>query len=128
MRRLALVLVVGAAPTFAQVPRPATDLGAEFERLVTQIEQLLDRGLEPEQRDRLRARLAPLVSRLEAGTDDDRANETSRLERRLLRLRENRRGTFDNIPPALFEAYQRVLEDEERRLVDELRARGRRVD
>jgi hypothetical protein len=79
-------------------------------------------------RDQLRARLAPLVSRLEAGTDDDRASENARLERRLARLRENRRGTFDNIPPALFEAYQRVLDDEERRLIDELRARGRRVD
>lgn len=128
MRRLALAIVLAASPALAQAPRPAVDVGAEFERLVSQIEQLLDRGLEPEVRDQLRARLSPLVSRLEAGTDDDRANETSRLERRLLRLRENRRGTFDNIPPALFEAYQRVLEDEERRLIDELRVRGRRVD
>lgn len=126
MRHLIAALALVAAPAFAQAP--PVDVPAEFDRLVSQIEQLLDRGLEPEIRDRLRARLGPLVGRLEAGTDDDRANETSRIERRLLRLRENRRGTFDNIPPALFEAYQRVLEDEERRLVDELRARGRRVD
>jgi len=126
MRRLIVALALVSAPAFAQ--SPPVDVPAEFERLVSQIEQLLDRALEPEIRDRLRARLGPLVGRLEAGTEDDRANETSRLERRLLRLRENRRGTFDNIPPALFDAYQRVLEDEERRLVDELRARGRRVD
>ncbi len=130
MRATALALALLAVPASAQTPeqRPQVDLRAEFERLVSQAEQLLDRVLEPEMRDQLRARLAPLVSRLEAGTDDDRASENSRLERRLARLRENRRGTFDNIPPALFEAYQRVLDDEERRLVEELRARGRRVD
>ena len=130
MRAAALALALLAVPAAAQAPeqRPSVDLRAEFERLVSQAEQLLDRALEPEMRDQLRARLGPLVSRLEAGTDDDRASENSRLERRLARLRENRRGTFDNIPPALFEAYQRVLDDEERRLVEELRARGRRVD
>lgn len=130
MRTTALALALLAVPASSQTPeqRPQVDLRAEFERLVSQAEQLLDRALEPEMRDQLRARLAPLVSRLEAGTDDDRASENSRLERRLARLRENRRGTFDNIPPALFEAYQRILDDEERRLVEELRARGRRVD
>lgn len=130
MRRLALVLALVAAPALAQAPepRPPVDVRAEFEKLVSQIEQLLDRSLEPEMRDQLRTRLAPLLTRLESGTDDDAANETSRLERRLARLRENRRGTFDNIPPGLFEAYQRVLDDEERRLVDALRARGKSVD
>jgi hypothetical protein len=130
MRSGILALALVAVPAMAQSPepRPAVDIRAEFERMVSQVEQLLDRALEPEMRDHLRARLAPLVSRLEAGTDDDRASENARLERRLARLRENRRGTFDNIPPALFEAYQRVLDDEERRLIDELRARGRRVD
>jgi hypothetical protein len=125
-----LALAIFAVPAMAQSPepRPPVDIRTEFERLVSQVEQLLDRALEPEMRDQLRARLAPLVSRLEAGTDDDRASENARLERRLARLRENRRGTFDNIPPALFEAYQRILDDEERRLIDELRARGRRVD
>jgi hypothetical protein len=127
MRRLVLALVLVVAPAAAQAPAPV-DIRAEFERLISQTEALLDRALEPEMRDQLRARLAPLVSRLEAGTDDDRASETARIERRLLRLRENRRGTFDNIPPQLFEAYQRVLDDEERRLVDELRARGRKID
>jgi hypothetical protein len=130
MRSGILALALVAVPAMAQStePRPPVDIRAEFERMVSQVEQLLDRALEPEMRDQLRARLAPLVSRLEAGTDDDRASENARLERRLARLRENRRGTFDNIPPALFEAYQRVLDDEERRLIDELRARGRRVD
>lgn len=130
MRSGILALALVAVPAMAQStePRPPVDIRAEFERMVSQVEQLLDRALEPEMRDHLRARLAPLVSRLEAGTDDDRASENARLERRLARLRENRRGTFDNIPPALFEAYQRVLDDEERRLIDELRARGRRVD
>lgn len=130
MRSGILALALVAVPAMAQStePRPLVDIRAEFERMVSQVEQLLDRALEPEMRDQLRARLAPLVSRLEAGTDDDRASENARLERRLARLRENRRGTFDNIPPALFEAYQRVLDDEERRLIDELRARGRRVD
>lgn len=130
MKTVALALVLLAAPALAQQtePRPAVDLRAEFERLISQLEQLLDRSLEPEMRDQLRERLSPLVSRLESGTDDDSASENFRLERRLSRLRENRRGTFDNIPPALFEAYQRVLEDEERRLVEELRVRGRRVD
>jgi hypothetical protein len=130
MRSGILALALVAVPAMAQStePRPLVDIRAEFERMVSQVEQLLDRALEPEMRDHLRARLAPLVSRLEAGTDDDRASENARLERRLARLRENRRGTFDNIPPALFEAYQRVLDDEERRLIDELRARGRRVD
>jgi hypothetical protein len=130
MRAGILALALVAVPAMAQSPepRPPVDIRAEFERMVSQVEQLLDRALEPEMRDQLRARLAPLVSRLEAGTDDDRASENARLERRLARLRENRRGTFDNIPPALFEAYQRVLDDEERRLIDELRARGRRVD
>ncbi|MBI3507919.1 MAG: hypothetical protein HY059_24045 [Proteobacteria bacterium] len=130
MRPVVLALALLASPVLAQTPepRPPVDVRMEFEKLVSQIEQLLDRSLEPEMRDQLRARLAPLVSRLEAGSDDDAASETFRLERRLARLRENRRGTFDNIPPALFEAYQRVLDDEERRLVEALRARGKAVD
>ncbi len=98
----------------------------EFEKLVSQIEALLDRALEQEQRAELRARLAPLVSRLEDGTADDAATRVFRLERRLARLRESRRGTFDNIPPALYEAYLRVLDDEEGRLVEELRGLGRK--
>jgi len=130
MKAAVLALALVGVPAMAQAPeqRPPVDVRAEFERLVSQVEQLLDRALDPEVRDQLRSRLAPLVSRLESGTDDDRAAENFRLERRLARLRENRRGTFDNIPPALFEAYQQVLDDEERRLIGELRARGRRVD
>jgi hypothetical protein len=122
----AALLLALAAPAAAQ--QPPADIRGEFERLVSQIESLLDRSLEPEMRDALRKRLEPLVARLEAGTDDDRAGEAFRLERRLVRLRENRRGTFDNIPPALFEAYQRALEDEERRLVEALRALGRKAE
>jgi hypothetical protein len=117
-----LLLALGG-PAAAQ--QPPADIRGEFETLVSRIEALLDRSLEPEMRDALRQRLEPLVARLEAGTDDDRAGEAFRLERRLARLRENRRGTFDNIPPALFEAYQRALEDEERRLVEALRRMGR---
>ncbi len=113
-------------PAGAQTP--PVDVRVEFEKLVTQIEALLDRTLEPEQRAELRARLAPLVSRLEDGRDDDRAAAVFRLERRLARLRENRRGTFDNIPPGLYDAYRQVLDDEERRLVEELRALGRNTD
>lgn len=130
MKAAFLALALVGVPAMAQTPeqRLPVDVRAEFERLVSQVEQLLDRALDPEVRDQLRSRLAPLVSRLEAGTDDDRAAENFRLERRLARLRENRRGTFDNIPPALFEAYQQVLDDEERRLIGELRARGRQVD
>ncbi len=123
---LGACLCSGAAAAQAPAPVPAqVDVRAEFEKLVSQIETLLDRALEPEQRAALRARLAPLVSRLEEGTADDAATRVFRLERRLARLRENRRGTFDNIPPALYEAYRQVLEDEERRLVEELRALGR---
>ncbi|MBL8807889.1 MAG: hypothetical protein JNN22_13670 [Rhodospirillales bacterium] len=100
----------------------------EFERLVARIEALLDRGLDPELRAQLRARLGPLIGRLDAGTDDDRAQTVFRLERRLLRLRENRRGTFENIPAGLYEAYRQALDDEERRIVEELKALGRTVD
>jgi hypothetical protein len=104
------------------------DVRFEFERLLSQIETLLDRALDDDLRAALRARLAPVISRLEEGTADDRATEVFRLERRLARLRENMRGTFENIPPALYEAYRRVLEDEERRTLDALRALGRRVE
>jgi hypothetical protein len=126
LRALALALALGVPPAGAQTP--PVDVRVEFEKLVTQIEALLDRTLEPEQRAELRARLAPLVSRLEDGRDDDRAAAVFRLERRLARLRENRRGTFDNIPPGLYDAYRQVLDDEERRLVEELRALGRNTD
>jgi hypothetical protein len=119
-----LLLVFGAQ---AAAQTPAVDIRAEFERLVGQLESLLDRALEPEQRDELRQRLTPLVSRLEQESDDDKATSVFRLERRLARLRENRRGTFDNIPPALYEAYRQVLDDEERRVVEALRALGRVV-
>ncbi|MBI1243741.1 MAG: hypothetical protein GC202_01950 [Alphaproteobacteria bacterium] len=116
----------------AQAPAPKerepADVTGDFERLVSQIETLLDRGLDPEMRARLRARLAPLVDRLDAGTPDDRAQAAFRLERRLARLRENRRGTFENIPPGLYDAYRQALDDEERRIVEELRAMGRKVD
>ncbi len=100
----------------------------DFERLVSQIETLLDRGLDPDVRARLRERLAPLVERLDTGTPDDRAQTVFRLERRLARLRENRRGTFDNIPAGLYEAYRQALDDEERRIVAELKALGRKTD
>lgn len=129
MRALALALCVAPALVLAQAPeRPPVDVRFEFERLLSQIETLLDRPLEDDLRASLRARLGPVVSRLEDGTADDRATELFRLERRLARLRENLRGTFDNIPPALYEAYKRVLEDEERRTVEALRALGRRVE
>lgn len=127
MRALVLALCVAPVLAFAQ-ERPPVDVRFEFERLLSQIETLLDRALEDDLRAALRARLAPVVSRLEEGTADDRATELFRLERRLARLRENMRGTFDNIPPALYEAYKRVLEDEERRTVEALRALGRRVE
>lgn len=123
LRALALVVSLCAAAA-AQTPAPV-DVRAEYEKLVSQIETLLDRGLEPEQRAALRTRLAPLVSRLEEGSADDAAIQVFRLERRLARLREDRRGTFDNIPPALYEAYRQVLEDEERRIAEELRGLGR---
>jgi hypothetical protein len=125
----ALVFALCVAPAFALAQeRPPVDVRFEFERLLSQIETLLDRPLEDDLRAALRARLAPVVSRLEEGTADDRATEVFRLERRLARLRENMRGTFDNIPPGLYEAYKRVLEDEERRTVEALRALGRRVE
>jgi hypothetical protein len=123
----ALVLGVCLCGLAAAAQTPAqVDVRVEFEKLVSQIEALLDRALEQEQRAELRARLAPLVSRLEDGTADDAATRVFRLERRLARLRESRRGTFDNIPPALYEAYLRVLDDEEGRLVEELRGLGRK--
>lgn len=100
----------------------------EFEKLVSRMELLLDRGLDPETRARLRERLAPVLDRLDAATDDDRAQAVFRLERRLARLRENRRGTFDNIPPALYDAYRQALDDEERRILEELRALGRKSE
>jgi hypothetical protein len=121
---VALGVLLCSGNAAAQAPA-SVDVRVEFEKLVSQIETLLDRALEPEQRAKLRARLAPLVSRLEEGSADDAATQVFRLERRLARLRENRRGTFDNIPPALYEAYRQVLDDEERRIVEELRARGR---
>ena len=127
MRALAFAILLAPALAFAQ-ERPPLDVRLEFERLLSQIETLLDRALEDDLRAALRARLAPVISRLEDGTADDRATEVFRLERRLARLRENMRGTFDNIPPALYEAYRRVLEDEERRTVEALRALGRRVE
>lgn len=127
MRALAFALCLAPGFAFAQ-ERPPVDVRFEFERLLSQIETLLDRALEDDLRASLRARLAPVISRLEEGTADDRATEVFRLERRLARLRENMRGTFDNIPPALYEAYKRVLEDEERRTLDALRALGRRVE
>ncbi len=119
------MLLAFSPPAAAQAP--AVDVRAEFERLVGQLENLLDRALEPEQRDELRQRLAPLVSRLEQESDDDKATSVFRLERRLARLRENRRGTFDNISPALYDAYRQVLDDEERRIAEALRALGRTV-
>ena len=129
MRALAFAACVAPVLAFAQAPeRPPVDVRFEFERLLSQIETLLDRPLEDDLRAALRARLGPVVSRLEQGTEDDRATEIFRLERRLARLRENARGTFDIIPPALYEAYRRVLEDEERRTIDALRALGRNVE
>jgi hypothetical protein len=122
-----LALALGLAPVQAQAPQPV-DIRADFERLVSQMEALLDRALEPEQRSEMRQRLTPLVSRLEEGRADDAATAIFRLERRLARLRENRRGTFDNIPPALYDAYRQVLDDEERRVIDELRVLGRNPD
>lgn len=129
MRRLVLALACVPALALAQAPeRPPVDVRFEFERLLSQIETLLDRPLEDDLRAALRARLNAVVSRLEEGTADDRATAIFRLERRLARLRESMRGTFDNIPPALYEAYRRVLEDEERRTIDALRALGRNVE
>jgi hypothetical protein len=129
MRAFVFALACVPALAFAQTPgRPPVDVRFEFERLLSQIETLLDRPLEDDLRAALRARLNAVVSRLEEGTADDRATEAFRLERRLARLRENMRGTFDNIPPALYEAYRRVLEDEERRTLEALRALGRNVE
>jgi len=129
MRVLILAACVAPALALAQAPeRPPVDVRFEFERLLSQMETLLDRPLEDDLRAALRARLAPVVARLEDGTADDRATEIFRLERRLARLRENARGTFDNIPPTLYEAYRRVLEDEERRTLEALRALGRRAE
>jgi hypothetical protein len=127
MRALAFLFVLAAFPALAQ-ERPPLDVRFEFEKLAAQMETLLDRPLDDELRKVLRERLSSIVSRLEAGRDDDKATEIFRLERRLAQLRSSLTGTFDNISPGLYEAYRRVLEDEVQRTRDALRALGRNVD
>lgn len=125
MRALVLALVLTAIPAVAQEPRPPVDVRFEFEKLAAQMEVLLDRPLDDDLRKVLRERLASIVTRLEAGREDDNAAQVFRLERRLAQLRASQTGTFDNIPPGLYEAYRRVIQDEIERTRDALRALGR---
>lgn len=125
MRALALLLVLIAMPALAQEQRPPVDVRFEFEKLAAQMEVLLDRPLDEEMRKALRERLASIVTRLEAGRADDNAAQIFRLERRLAQLRASQTGTFDNIPPGLYEAYRRVIQDEIERTREALRALGR---
>lgn len=127
MRALALLLALIAMPAFAQ-ERPPVDVRFEFEKLAAQMEVLLDRPLDDDLRKALRERLASIVTRLEAGRDDDSAAQVFRLERRLAQLRASQTGTFDNIPPGLYEAYRRVIQDEIERTREALRALGRTPD
>jgi hypothetical protein len=127
MRALALLLALIAMPAFAQ-ERPPVDVRFEFEKLAAQMEVLLDRPLDDDLRKVLRERLASIVTRLEAGRDDDNAAQVFRLERRLAQLRASQTGTFDNIPPGLYEAYRRVIQDEIERTREALRALGRSPD
>ena len=124
MKALALLLALIAMPVFAQ-ERPPVDVRFEFEKLAAQMEILLDRPLDEDMRNALRERLASIVARLEAGREDDNAAQVFRLERRLAQLRASQTGTFDNIPPALYEAYRRVIDDEIQRTREALRALGR---
>ncbi|MBL8652948.1 MAG: hypothetical protein JNJ97_02040 [Alphaproteobacteria bacterium] len=124
MRALALLLALIAMPAFAQ-ERPPVDVRFEFEKLAAQMEVLLDRPLDDDLRKALRERLASIVTRLEAGREDDNAAQVFRLERRLAQLRASQTGTFDNIPPGLYEAYRRVIQDEIERTREALRALGR---
>lgn len=127
MRALALLLALIAMPAFAQ-ERPPVDVRFEFENLAAQMEVLLDRPLDDDLRKALRERLASIVTRLEAGREDDDAAQVFRLERRLAQLRASQTGTFDNIPPGLYEAYRRVIDDEIQRTREALRALGRSPD
>jgi len=127
MRALALLLALIAMPAFAQ-ERPPVDVRFEFEKLAAQMEVLLDRPLDDDLRKALRERLASIVTRLEAGREDDNAAQVFRLERRLAQLRASQTGTFDNIPPGLYEAYRRVIQDEIERTREALRALGRSPD
>lgn len=124
MKALALLLALIAMPVFAQ-ERPPVDVRFEFEKLAAQMEVLLDRPLDEDMRNALRERLASIVARLEAGREDDNAAQVFRLERRLAQLRASQTGTFDSIPPALYEAYRRVIDDEIQRTREALRALGR---
>lgn len=124
MKALALLLALIAMPVFAQ-ERPPVDVRFEFEKLAAQMEVLLDRPLDEDMRNALRERLASIVARLEAGREDDNAAQVFRLERRLAQLRASQTGTFDNIPPGLYEAYRRVIDDEIQRTREALRALGR---
>ncbi|MBN9500058.1 MAG: hypothetical protein J0H39_25185 [Alphaproteobacteria bacterium] len=125
MRALVLALVLTAIPAVAQEQRPPVDVRFEFEKLAAQMEVLLDRPLDDDLRKVLRERLASIVTRLEAGREDDNAAQVFRLERRLAQLRASQTGTFDNIPPGLYEAYRRVIQDEIERTREALRALGR---
>ncbi|MBL0929172.1 MAG: hypothetical protein IBJ15_03480 [Alphaproteobacteria bacterium] len=125
MKALVLALVLTAIPAVAQEQRPPVDVRFEFEKLAAQMEVLLDRPLDDDLRKVLRERLASIVTRLEAGREDDNAAQVFRLERRLAQLRASQTGTFDNIPPGLYEAYRRVIQDEIERTREALRALGR---
>ncbi len=125
MKALVLALVLTAIPAVAQEQRPPVDVRFEFEKLAAQMEVLLDRPLDDDLRKVLRERLASIVTRLEVGREDDNAAQVFRLERRLAQLRASQTGTFDNIPPGLYEAYRRVIQDEIERTRDALRALGR---
>ncbi len=124
MKALALLLALIAMPVVAQERSPV-DVRFEFEKLAAQMEVLLDRPLDEDLRKALRERLSSVVTRLEAGRDDDNAAQIFRLERRLAQLRASQTGTFDNISSALYEAYRRVIQDEIERTREALRAFGR---
>lgn len=124
MKALALLLALIALPVVAQERSPV-DVRFEFEKLAAQMEILLDRPLDEDLRKALRERLSSVVTRLEAGRDDDNAAQIFRLERRLAQLRASQTGTFDNISSALYEAYRRVIQDEIERTREALRAFGR---